>query len=104
MLESRLTCFSHSRTLVVPGNLLRVLYNIHHHVAFARELEEKEKNTEQDQPAVRSAVAAAAAAAAEVRFSMTCRFVDGQGKRGNVRIPAIMSVAFPDVVVFDRFI
>ena len=104
--------FSHSRTLVVPGNFLRVLYNnIHHHVDFARELEEKEKNTEQDQPAVRSAVAAAPpaaaaeAAAAEIRFSMTCRFVDGQGKRGNVRhVPAIMSVAFPDVVVFDGFI
>ena len=95
---------SHSRTLVVPGNFLRVLYNIHHHVAFARELEEKEKNTEQDQPAVRGAVAAAAAAAAEVTFSMTCRFVDGQGKRGNVHIPAIMSVAFPDVAVFDGFI
>ena len=98
--------FSHSRTLVVPGTFLRVLYNnIHHHVPFARELEEKEKNTEQDQPAVRSAVAAAAAPApAEVRFSMICRFVDGQGKRGNVHIPAIMSVAFPDVVVFDGFI
>ena len=93
--------------MVVPGTFLRVLYNnIHHHVAFARELEEKEKNTEQDQPAVRSAVAAAAAAAtaAEVRFSMACRFVDGQGKRGHVHIPAIMSVAFPDVVVFDGFI
>ena len=53
--------FSHTRTLVVPGTFLRVLYNIHHHVlvAFVRELEEKEKNTEQDQPAVRSAVAAA---------------------------------------------
>ena len=89
--------------MVVPGTFLRVLYNIHHHVAFARELEEEEKNTEQDQPAVRSAVAAAAAAA-EVRFSMTCRFVGGQGKRGNVHIPAIMSVAFPDVVVFDGFI
>ena len=75
-----------------------------HHVAFARELEEKEKNIEQDQPVVRSAVAAAAAAAAEVRFSMACRFVDGQGKRGNVHISAIMSVAFPDVVVFDGFI
>ena len=38
--------FSHSRTLVVPGTFLRVLYNIiHHHVAFARELEEKEKKT-----------------------------------------------------------
>ena len=45
--------FSHSRTLVVPGIFLEVLYNIHHHIAFARELEEKEKNTEQDQPAVR---------------------------------------------------
>ena len=96
--------FSHSRTLVVPGTFLRVLYNnIHNYVAFARELEEKEKNTERDQPAVHSAeaAAAAAAAAAEVRFSMTCRFVDGQGKRGNVHIPAIMLVAFPDVVVFD---
>ena len=51
--------------MVVPGTFLRVLYNIHHHVAFARELEEKEKNTEQDQPAVRSAIAAAAAAAEE---------------------------------------
>ena len=96
--------FAHSRTLVVPGIFLRVLYNnIHHHVAFARELEENEKNTEQDQPVVHSAVAAAAEAA-EVRFSMTCRFVDGQGIRGNVHIPAIMSVAFPDVVVFDGFI
>ena len=37
---------------------------------------------------------------AEVRFSMTCSVVDGQGKRGNVHIPAIMSVDFPDVV-FD---
>ena len=41
---------------------------------------------------------------AEVRFSMTCRFVHGQGNRGNVHIPAIMSVAFPDVVVFGGFI
>ena len=40
----------------------------------------------------------------EVRFGVTCRFVHGQGKRGNVHIPAIMSVAFPDVVVFDGFI
>ena len=64
--------------MVVLGKFQRVLYNNIHHVAFARELEEKEKNTEQDQPAVRSAVAAAPpppppaeAAAAEVRFSMT---------------------------------
>ena len=36
--------FSHSRTLAVPGTFLRILYNnIHHHVAFARELEEKKK-------------------------------------------------------------
>ena len=35
---------------------------------------------------------------------MTCRFVHGLGKRGKVHIPAIMSVAFPDVVVFDGFI
>ena len=41
---------------------------------------------------------------AEVRFSMTCRFLDGERKRGNVHIPAMMSVAFPDVVVFDGFI
>ena len=40
---------------------------------------------------------------AEVRFSMTCSVEDGQGKRGNVHIPAIMSVDFPDVV-FDGFI
>ena len=39
---------------MVPGPFLGILHNnIHHHVAFARELEEKEKNTEQDQPAVR---------------------------------------------------
>ena len=40
----------------------------------------------------------------EVRFSMTCRFFDGERKRGNVHIPAMISVAFPDVVVFDGFI
>ena len=45
--------FSHSRTLVVPGTFLRFLHNVHHHLAFSRKLEEKEKNTEQDQPAVR---------------------------------------------------
>ena len=41
---------------------------------------------------------------AKVRFSMTCSVVHGQGKQGNVHIPAIMSVDFPDVVVFDGFI
>ena len=36
--------FSHSCTLVVPGTFLRVLYNnIHHHIAFARELGKKKK-------------------------------------------------------------
>ena len=40
----------------------------------------------------------------EERFGMTCRFVHEQGKRGNVHIPAMMSVAFPDVVVFDGLI
>ena len=40
----------------------------------------------------------------EVRFSMTRRFLGGERKRGNVHIPAMMSVAFPDVVVFDGFI
>ena len=49
--------------IFIPGTSLRVLYNnIHHHVAFARV--RRKKNTEQDRPAVRSAVAAAAAAAA----------------------------------------
>ena len=40
----------------------------------------------------------------KVRFSMTCSFVDGQGKGGNVHVQAIMSVALPDFVVFDGFI
>ena len=47
-------------------------HNIHHtRTAFARELEEKKKNTEQDQPAVRSAVAAAAAAVEKQVFGPT---------------------------------
>ena len=41
---------------------------------------------------------------AEVRFSVSCSFLDGQGQRGNVHIQAILSVAFPDFVVFDGFI
>ena len=40
----------------------------------------------------------------EVRFSMTCSVVDGQGKRGNVHKPAMMSVAIPYVDVSDGFI
>ena len=39
-----------------------------------------------------------------IGWSMNCSVVDGQGKRGNVHIPAIMSVAFADVVVFDGVI
>ena len=34
---------------------------------------------------------------------MTCSVVDGQGQRGNVHIPAIMSVDFPDVL-FEGFV
>ena len=72
---------------------LRVLYNnIHHHV----NQRSKSHTYSAEVPVLHTPV--------EVRFSMTCRFVHGQGKRGNVHIPAIMSVAFPDVVVFDGFI
>ena len=58
--------FSHSRTLVVPGTFLSVLYNnIYHHVAFARELEEKKTPRRTNQQYVPgSAVAAPSAAAA----------------------------------------
>ena len=59
--------FSHSRTLVVPGTFRRVLYNnIHHHAALARELEEKEKNTDQDQ---------------RFHFSFSCGIVYSRGNR-----------------------
>ena len=62
--------FSHSRTLVVPGTFLRVLHNnIHHHVAFAREVEEKEKNTEQDQTS------------STFHFSFSCGIVYSRGNR-----------------------
>ena len=72
---------------------LRVLYNnIHHHV----NQRSKVHTYNAEVPVLHTP--------AEVRFGMTCRFLHGQGKRGNVHIPAIMSVAFPDVVVFDGFI
>ena len=72
---------------------LRVLYkNIHHHV-YQRS---KSHTYSAEVPVLHTPV--------EVRFSMTCRLVHGQDKRGNVHIPAIMSVAFPGVVVFDGFI
>ena len=73
---------------------LRVLYNnIHHHVNQRSKLHTYSFSAEV--PVLHTPV--------EVRFSMTCRVVHGQGKRGNVYIPAIVSAAFPDVVVFDGF-
>ena len=85
--------FSHNRTLVVPGTFLRVLHkNIHHYVNQRSKLHTYSAEV----PVLHTPV--------EVKFSMTCRFVHGQGKRGNVHTPAIMSVAFPDVVVLDGFI
>ena len=72
---------------------LRVLHkNIHHYVNQRSKLHTYSAEV----PVLHTPV--------EVKFSMTCRFVHGQGKRGNVHTPAIMSVAFPDVVVFDGFI
>ena len=71
---------------------LRVLYNnIHHHVSQRSKLHTYSVEV----PVLHTPV--------EARFSMTCRFVHGQGKEGNEHIPAIMSVAFPDVVVFHGF-
>ena len=84
------TCFF---VIFVLVPFLRVLYNnIHHHVNQRSKLHTYSAEV----PVLHTPV--------EVRFSMTCRFVQGQGKRGNVHIPAIMSVTFPDVVVFDGFI
>ena len=78
--------------IFVLVTFLRVLYNnIHHHVNQRSKLHTYSAEV----PVLHTPV--------EVRFSMTCPFVHGQGKRGNVHIPAIMSVAFPDVV-FDGFI
>ena len=76
--------------IFVLVNFLRVLYNIYHHVDQRSKL----RTCSAEVPVLHTPV--------EVRFSMKCRFVHGQGKRGNVHIPAIMSVAFPDVV-FDGF-
>ena len=83
----------HVFLMFVLVTFLRVLYkNIHHHVNQRSKLHTYSAEV----PVLHTPV--------EVRFSMTCPFVHGQGKRGNVHIPAIMSVAFPDVVVFDGFI
>ena len=79
--------------IFVPVNFLRVLYNnIHHHVNQRSKLHTYSAEV----PVLHTPV--------EARFSMACRFVRGQGKRGNVHIPVIMSVTFPDVVGFDGFI
>ena len=83
----------HVFLIFVLVTFLRVLYNnIRHHVNQRSKLH----TYIADVPVSHTPV--------EVRISMTCRFVHGQGKRGNVHIPAIVSVAFPDVVVFDGFI
>ena len=72
---------------------LRVLYNnIHHHVSQRGKLH----TCSAEVPVLHTPV--------EQGFSMTCRFLHGQGKRGNAHIPAIISVPFPDVVVLDSFI
>ena len=79
--------------IFVLVTFLRVLYNnIHHHVNQRSKLHTYSAEV----PVLHTPV--------EGRFSMTCRFVHWQGKRGNVHIPTIMPVAFPDVVVFDGFI
>ena len=79
--------------IFVLVNFLRVRYNnIHHHVDQRSKLHTYSAEI----PVLHTPV--------EVRFSMACRFVHGQGKRGNMHIPAIMSVAFPGVVVLDGFI
>ena len=69
--------------IFVLVTFLGVLYNIHHHIHQRRKLHTYSAEV----PVLHTPV--------EVRFSMTCRFV---------HIPAIMSVAFPDVDVFDGFI
>ena len=79
---------SHIRTRY----FLRVLYSNIHHVSQRSKLHTYSAEV----PVLRTPV--------EVWFSMTCRFVHGQSKRGNAHIPAIMWVAFPNVVVFDNFV
>ena len=78
---------------VVLVTFLGVLHNnIHHHVNQRSKLYKYSAEV----PGLHTPV--------KVRFSMTCHFVLGRGKQGNLHIPAILSVAFPDVLVFDGFI
>ena len=74
--------------MFVLVTFLRVLYKKNHHHVNRRS---KLHSYSAEVPVLHTPV--------EVRFNTTCRFVHGQGKRGNVHIPAIMSVDFPDVVV-----
>ena len=79
--------------IFVLVTFLRVLHNnIHHHFNQRSKLHTYSAEV----PVLHTSV--------EVSFSMICLFVHGQGKRGKVHIPAIMSVAYLGVVVFDGFI
>ena len=86
ILESQRTSFSHIRTHVTS---LRVLYNIHH-------VNQRSKlNTYiAEVPVLHTPV--------EVILSMTCRFLYIWARQ--TRECTYMSVAFPDVIVFDGFI
>ena len=78
--------------IFVLVNFLRVPYNnIHHHVDQRSKLHTYSAEV----PVLHTPV--------EVRFSMTCGFVHGHGKQGNVNIPAIMSVRFPPCCRLWRF-
>ena len=93
--SSSSTSWSHDVHVFIISVLvtfLRVLYNNIHHVNQRSNLHTYSAEV----PVLHTPV--------EVRYSMTCRFVHGLCKRGNVHIPAITSVVFPDVVVFDGFI
>ena len=79
-------CFLIFVLLIVT--FLRVLYNNIHHLVNQRS---KFHTYSAEVSVLHTPVG--------VRFSMTCRCAHGQGKRGNVHIPAIMSVAFPDVAI-----
>ena len=79
-------CFLIFVLLIVT--FLRVLYNNIHHLVNQRS---KFHTYSADVSVLHTPIG--------VRFSMTCRCAHGQGKRGNVHIPAIMSVAFPDVAI-----
>ena len=71
----------HVFLIFVLVTFLRVLYNNIHHVNQRSKLHTYSAEV----PVLHTPV--------EVRLGTTCRFVHGQGKQGNVHIPAIMSVA-----------